>query len=122
MHDAFYSPGEVSGAIEKGWNEWFDRYAARLAKEAATDRERKVKMDSINPKYVLRNYMAQLAIDDANKGDYGLIDEIFNLLKEPLPLQYGIQKISHVPPSKNLLSIWIVLVLLAEMVPLLQIV
>jgi uncharacterized protein YdiU (UPF0061 family) len=92
VHDAFYSPGEVSGAIEKGWNEWFDRYAARLAKEAATDRERKVKMDSINPKYVLRNYMAQLAIDDANKGDYGLIDEIFNLLKEPYAEQKDNEK------------------------------
>lgn len=40
-------------------------------------------MNKTNPKYVLRNYMAQLAIDDADKGDYELIDELFNLLKKP---------------------------------------
>ena len=48
-------------------------------------------MNKINPKYVLRNYMAQLAIDAANKGDYNLIDELFQLLKEPYneQPQYG---------------------------------
>ncbi len=40
-------------------------------------------MDAVNPKYVLRNYMSQLAIDDADKGDYALIDELFQLLKKP---------------------------------------
>ena len=40
-------------------------------------------MNAVNPKYVLRNYMSQLAIDDADKGDYKLIDELFNLLKKP---------------------------------------
>jgi uncharacterized protein YdiU (UPF0061 family) len=92
VYDAFYSPGEVSGPIEKDWNEWFDRYDARLGKETFIDRERKEKMDSINPKYVLRNYMAQLAIDDANKGDYGLIDDLFNLLKEPYSEQKASEK------------------------------
>ena len=46
-------------------------------------KERKEKMNQVNPKYVLRNYMAQLAIDDANKGDYKLIDELFKLLRKP---------------------------------------
>ena len=40
-------------------------------------------MDAVNPKYVLRNYMAQLAIDKANDGDYALIDELYQLLKDP---------------------------------------
>ena len=40
-------------------------------------------MNSANPKYVLRNYMAQLSIDDANNGNYDLIDELFQLLKQP---------------------------------------
>jgi len=83
IHEAFYLPGEVSGNIEQRWNEWFGRYDVRLYKEALTDWNRKIKMDAFNPKYVLRNYMAQLAIDDADKGDYGLIDELFQLLKQP---------------------------------------
>ncbi len=40
-------------------------------------------MNTVNPKYVFRNYMAQLAIDDADKGGYKLIDELFQMLKKP---------------------------------------
>ena len=40
-------------------------------------------MNAVNPKYVLRNYMSQMAIDAADKGDYTLIDALFQLLKNP---------------------------------------
>ena len=40
-------------------------------------------MNKVNPKFVLRNYMAQLAIDDANKGDFNLIKELYTLLTNP---------------------------------------
>lgn len=83
IKDAFYKPGEIKGNIEQQWQDWFDRYQFRLEKESITDTSRKEKMNAVNPKFVLRNYMAQLAIDDANKGDYKSIDELFNLLKHP---------------------------------------
>ena len=83
IRDAFYLPEEITGPIAQQWQDWFDRYDFRLSEELATDEERKLKMNAVNPKYVLRNYMAQLAIDDADKGDYGLIDEFYNLLKHP---------------------------------------
>lgn len=92
IKDAFYIPDEVSGSIEERWNEWFRRYNDRLDKEVFSDLERKNKMDEVNPKYVLRNYMAQLAIDDANKGDYQLIDEFYKLLKRPYSEQPGQEK------------------------------
>ena len=40
-------------------------------------------MNAVNPKYVLRNYMAQLAIDKADEGDYSLIEMFFNMLQNP---------------------------------------
>ena len=40
-------------------------------------------MNNVNPKYVLRNYMAQLAIEAAEKEDYTVIDELYQLLKKP---------------------------------------
>ena len=49
-------------------------------------------MNTVNPKYVLRNYMAQLAIDAASAGDYGLIDELFQLLKKPYDAQPNNEK------------------------------
>jgi uncharacterized protein YdiU (UPF0061 family) len=83
VKDAFYVPNEVSDAIRLQWNSWFESYAKRLQKEEVSPQEREEKMNQVNPKYVLRNYMAQLAIDDANKGDYKLIDDLFQLLKKP---------------------------------------
>jgi uncharacterized protein YdiU (UPF0061 family) len=83
IKDAFYIPNEVSDVVSKQWNDWFESYDLRLKKESLLDTERQTKMNAVNPKYVLRNYMSQLAIDDANKGDYKLIDELFQLLKKP---------------------------------------
>ena len=49
-------------------------------------------MNKVNPKYVLRNYMAQLAIDAADEGDYSVVDELFNLLLKPYDEQSEAQK------------------------------
>ncbi|CAM4319604.1 protein adenylyltransferase SelO [Zobellia nedashkovskayae] len=81
--DAFYAPDEVKGEVLDKWTLWLAAYQNRLEKETLLDTERKAKMNAVNPKYVLRNYMAQLAIDEADKGDYTLIDELFVLLKKP---------------------------------------
>lgn len=89
---AFYTPNEVSDAIAQQWRDWFDRYDFRLDQEVISDQERQTKMNAVNPKYVLRNYMAQLAIDDANKGDYNFIDELFQLLKKPYDEQPDYEK------------------------------
>ena len=92
IFDAFYAPKEVSGVLRKKWNTWFESYKERLKQESLTFEERKQRMDQINPKYVLRNYMAQLAIEAADKGDYALIDELFKLLKNPYQEQIEHEK------------------------------
>jgi uncharacterized protein YdiU (UPF0061 family) len=80
---AFYLPEEIKGEILDAWQKWLSVYLRRLKLETLSDEERTAKMNLINPKYVLRNYMAQLAIDEADKGDYFLVDELFQLLKNP---------------------------------------
>ncbi|MFK7783006.1 protein adenylyltransferase SelO [Psychroserpens sp.] len=92
VNDAFYMLTEISAEIAQQWKDWFGRYEFRLDKETRSDEERKIAMNKVNPKYVLRNYMAQLAIDDANKGDYKLIDELFKLLKQPYQEQSEYEK------------------------------
>ncbi|WP_372756045.1 YdiU family protein [Mariniflexile sp.] len=92
VKDAFYVPSEISGDIETKWQAWFNRFANRLKQEETTFEARKEKMNAVNPKYVLRNYMAQLAIDDADKGDYKVIDELFQLLKKPYEEQPEYEK------------------------------
>lgn len=83
VHDAFYKPEEIKDDLLLKWQEWFSLYINRLEKEKLNDPDRKQKMDTVNPKYVLRNYMAQMAIDKADEGDYQLISELYDLLKFP---------------------------------------
>ena len=78
--------------ISNQWKEWFKNYSERLQDESSTDIERKLAMNAVNPKYVLRNYMAQLAIDASETGDYKLIDELFQLLKNPYDEQLENEK------------------------------
>ena len=67
IQDAFYNTNEQSLELIETWQKWFENYSQRLQSEKETDAERAEKMNTINPKYVLRNYMAQLAIDAADK-------------------------------------------------------
>ncbi|GGH35715.1 hypothetical protein IA57_07165 [Mangrovimonas yunxiaonensis] len=91
VSEAFYE-GTISEAVVKTWENWFKRYAKRLQEEALSDADRAEKMNRVNPKYVLRNYMAQLAIDDADKGDYKLLDELFSMLQNPYSNQPEYEK------------------------------
>ncbi len=60
------------------WNKWLDKWWKRVSGKP----NRKVMLNA-NPKYVLRNWMAQLAIDAAENEDYSVCDELYNLLKNP---------------------------------------
>lgn len=67
---------------------WATKYRARLRLELSVDRERGERMKRINPKYMLRNYMAQKAIADATeKRDYTEIDGLLALLSRPFDEQ-----------------------------------
>ncbi|CAM1342989.1 protein adenylyltransferase SelO [Tenacibaculum amylolyticum] len=90
IKDAFYVTN-TEEALEK-WNNWFTNYLTAIQKEDIDDALRAEKMNLVNPKYVLRNYMAQLAIDDADKGNYELIKELHELLKEPYAEQPSQEK------------------------------
>lgn len=79
---AFYNEEKKERNKER-WLRWFSEYLHRLGFVEQTNEERREGMNRRNPKYVLRNYMAQMAIDEADKGNYKLINELYELLKEP---------------------------------------
>ncbi len=89
---AFYKLDELEGDIKKQWISWIAAYLARLQSEKVEDIYREKIMKQANPKYVLRNYMAQLAIDAADKGDYTVIEELHTLLKKPYDEQRDQEK------------------------------
>lgn len=92
VNNAFYNPKEISKTILKGWEKWFTKYINRIKLEDESDAIRKAKMNLINPKYVLRNYMAQIAIDAANNEDYSIVNELYTLLKNPYDDQPEFEK------------------------------
>ncbi len=89
---AFYEPYELQEKTEEKWLNWLSLYSERLQLENIASEIRAKKMNTINPKYVLRNYMAQLSIDAADKGDYSIIEELYALLKQPYKEQAKYQK------------------------------
>ena len=89
---AFYKPEELTGGILSHWKSWFKNYSARLKAASLDDVARKAKMNLVNPKYVLRNYMAQVAIDAADNGDFTLINDFLELLRHPYAEQPKMEK------------------------------
>jgi uncharacterized protein YdiU (UPF0061 family) len=63
IKESFYKIEEVIDKTEDAWMYWFTQYLNRLQQESLTDTDRKAAMNQVNPKYVLRNYMSQLAIE-----------------------------------------------------------
>ena len=83
INEAFYKPEEIKKEVLKSWGRWFEKYLNRMSIEDVSDEDRKTAMDLVNPKYVLRNYMAQTAIEAAEKEDYSILKELHELLKKP---------------------------------------
>jgi len=84
----------------QAFDQWADQYKQLLRKEESRDAERKVQMDSVNPKYILRNHLAQVAIEKAEKDkDYSEIDALLNLLKDPFREQPAYEHYAAEPPD-----------------------
>jgi uncharacterized protein YdiU (UPF0061 family) len=81
--DAYYIEDAIKGEPRRRMTNWLQKYTNRLKTDGQTAEERARKMNLVNPKYVLRNYLAQLAIDKAEKGDFSLVGEILELLRNP---------------------------------------
>ncbi|MGP7735549.1 protein adenylyltransferase SelO [Oceanimonas smirnovii] len=81
------------------WQDWFARYRARLAQENLTQAERRAAMDAVNPKYVLRNHLAQRAIEQAEQGDMAEADTLLQLLAAPFDEQPGFEHYAEPAPE-----------------------
>jgi uncharacterized protein YdiU (UPF0061 family) len=78
---------------------WALRYRERLQAEGSDDLERKPRMNQVNPKYILRNYLAQNAISLATEKDYSEIDRLLALLRDPYAEQPEMETYAAAPPN-----------------------
>jgi uncharacterized protein YdiU (UPF0061 family) len=84
----------------EAFDQWAIRYQARLVKESSNDRARAITMRTTNPKYILRNYMAEIAIRKAQDDkDYSEIDRLHKLLQFPFDEQPEHEHYAGFPPD-----------------------
>jgi len=81
------------------FDQWATQYQQRLLKESDADSQRSIKMKQVNPKYILRNYMAEVAINKAEEKDYSEIDRLFKLLQNPFDEQPENENYAGFPPE-----------------------
>lgn len=79
LRAAFYQPDDERPTLVA----WLRRYGARVKQDGRSDADRLAAMNRINPKYVLRNYLAQQAIDKAEQGDYSEVRTLLDVLRHP---------------------------------------
>ncbi|MEM7542742.1 MAG: YdiU family protein [Pseudomonadota bacterium] len=81
LRAAFYVQDQLSDAYLHELAGWLKQYWALARNEPAQSRQ--AVMRAVNPKYVLRNYLAQLAIDKAEEGDFSMVSELLDTLRAP---------------------------------------
>ena len=89
LMDAFYVPSQIKGDTLYRLHAWLEAYMRRLKQDNRPLAEKQKQMDQVNPKYVFRNYLAQLAIDKAEQGDYRMIHDLLEVLRHPYEDQPG---------------------------------
>jgi uncharacterized protein YdiU (UPF0061 family) len=98
FQDAFYDEAKRREA-EPALNDWLRRYVARLATDPQSIEQRRTSMRSVNPRYVMRNYLAQQAIDRAEQGDASGIDELLEVMRHPYDDQPGRESFAQKRPD-----------------------
>ena len=83
----------------EAFDAWARRYRERLGVEASSDAERAARMNRVNPKFVLRNHLAQAAIERAQLGDFGEVKRLLKVLERPFDEQPENSAYADHPPA-----------------------
>ncbi len=78
---------------------WYEQYQRRLSLEQTSPEKRKKMMAKANPKFVLRNYLAQEAIQDAEKSDFTKLKNLLKVLKNPYDENLEFEDFANAPPE-----------------------
>ncbi len=97
--DCFYQADTVNSNHKERFSLWLYNYDQRIQADNITQPERKLAMNTVNPKYVLRNYLAQQAITLAEQGDYSQLHDLQKVLETPYEEQMSFHHFSEKRPD-----------------------
>lgn len=86
--------------FKKPMQEWLQRYDLRVKKESLATDERLEKMKKINPKFILKNYILQEAIEKAYEKDFSLVNDLLAIVQAPYDEHYDYERYAEPTPSK----------------------
>ena len=80
---------------------WLALYQTRIELENMAQDQRLAQMQTINPKYVLRNHLAQNAIERAQAKDFREVARLLKILENPYEEQSGAKDYALPPPADH---------------------
>lgn len=83
-----------------GIDQWFEDYLSRIQAESIDDVQRKELMNQVNPKYILRNHLAQAAIEKAQQNDFSEVSKLLQILTRPYDDQPQYNNYALPPPNE----------------------
>ncbi|MBC7685924.1 MAG: YdiU family protein, partial [Bdellovibrionales bacterium] len=83
----------------EAFDAWALAYRARLRLERRGDVARRRAMDQVNPKFILRNYLAQVAIEKAQNKDFSEVAKLLSILENPFDEQHEHETYAALPPD-----------------------
>lgn len=83
IQGAFYQYASWDVEMHQHWATWLTDYARILEKDGLEESKRHRQMLAVNPKFIIRNYLAQLAIDGVNAGDDSMLHDLLRVLQRP---------------------------------------
>jgi uncharacterized protein YdiU (UPF0061 family) len=99
FESAFYQPEQLDETYRLAMSEWLEQWRVRVNADKQDSSVRMAKMNSVNPLYVLRNYLSQQVIDAAENGDYAELHTLQQLLKNPYEEQLGCERFAQKRPD-----------------------
>jgi uncharacterized protein YdiU (UPF0061 family) len=85
----------------RSFDDWAETYRARLIEETSIDAERRALMMLVNPKFVLRNHIAQAAIEKAQAGDFSETNTLLAVLQKPFEENAEMERFAAPPPEAS---------------------
>lgn len=99
LSDAYYTPDQIGNALRQQTLQWLRHYLQTAGQQNQQPATRVELMNRTNPLYVPRNYLAQLAIDQAERGDFAQLTQWMQVLKNPYTWQEGMEEYAAKRPE-----------------------